>query len=139
MRMCVPEFKPGAPLRMRTANEKYTGVVGEIFEYDPPHRFAHTFKFTQFDDPPCRVFYDLKEVEDGVEFTLTIEDLPADTKTAKQMKQGGNMIINTLKRVVETGKPALGTRMLFVLFKLLEPLSPKRTRSENWPFDRKIE
>ncbi len=55
MKMDVDEFKPGGKLRMRTPDGKYTGVVGEILEYDPPRRFVHTFKFTQFDDPPCKM------------------------------------------------------------------------------------
>jgi hypothetical protein len=41
--------------------------------------------------------------------------------------------LNTVKRLVETGRPSFGVRMLYVLFKVLEPLSPKKTRAENWP------
>lgn len=133
--MHVTELKPGARLAMRTGNAKYTGVVGKILACDPPHRFSHTFRFTNFDDPECVVTYDLKEVEGGVEFTLTVSDIPEGTKTAKQMAQGGNMIVGTLKRVIETGKPSFGVRMLYGLFKMLEPISPKRCRSEHWPLD----
>jgi uncharacterized protein YndB with AHSA1/START domain len=132
-RMHTDGLRPGGKIRMRTPDGKYTGVVGDILEFDPPRRFAHTFRFTQFDDPPCKVTYELKPVEGGVEFTLTIDELPVGTKTAKQMTQGGMMIVNVLKSMVENGRPSLGTRMLFVLFKLLAPLSPKRCRSENWP------
>lgn len=133
MQLHTTGLKPGAPMRMRTRSGKYTGVIGEVLEFDPPHRYSHTFRFTNYDDPPCKVTYELKPVSGGVEFTLIIDDMPAGTKTAKQMKQGGTMIVNTLKRVVETGKPSVGIRVLYVLFKLMEPLSPKRTRSENWP------
>ena len=134
-RMEVARLAPGSKLAMRTPDGKYTGVVGEILEFDPPKRFAHTFKFTSYDDPACRVIYDLEEVEGGVQFTLTITDLPEGTKTAKQMLQGGKLIVNTLKRVVETGKPSLGTRALFQFFKLMGPLTPKRCLSEHWPVD----
>jgi len=132
-RMDCPRLEPGSKLAMRTPDGKYTGVVGEILEFEPMRRFAHTFRFTNFDDPWCTVIFDLEEVEGGVQFTLTIEDLPTGTKTAKQMVQGGTMIVNTLKSVIETGKPSLGTRMLFVLFKLMAPLSPKKSLSKNWP------
>ena len=98
-------------------------------------RFSHTFKFTGYDDPACKVIYDLEQVEGGVQFTLTIENLPAGTKTAKNMVQGGTMIVNTLKRVIETGRPSFGIRMLYVLFKVMGPLSPKRCKSELWPLD----
>lgn len=133
MRLHTPGLKPGAPVRMRTKNGKYTGVVGDVLEFDPPRKYSHTFKFTNYDDPPCTVIYELKEVTGGVEFTMTLDDMPKGTKTAKQMVQGGQMIVNTLKAVVETGKPPLGTRMLYAMFSLMEPMSPKATRSENWP------
>ena len=126
---------PGARIAMRTGDGKYTGVVGEVLEIDPPKRFAHTFLFTNFEDPACRVVYDLEETGEGTLFTLTITDLPVGTKTAKQMVQGGTLIVNTLKSVIETGKPSFGTRMLFTLFKLMAPFSPKRSLSRYWPLE----
>jgi uncharacterized protein YndB with AHSA1/START domain len=132
MMMRTDGLAVGAKMRMTTPDDKYTGVVGEVLEFDPPKRYSHTFRFTQYDDPPCKVTYDLAEVADGVEFTLTADDIPVGTKTAKQMTQGGKMIVNTLKAIVETGRPSFGTRMLYVLFKLLTPLTPKKARSENW-------
>jgi len=133
--MDVGRLAPGSKLAMRSPDGKYTGVVGEILEIEPPVRFAHTFKFTSYDDPACRVVYDLEEVEGGVQFTLTIDDLPAGTKTARQMLQGGKLIVNTLKAVIETGRPGLGTRLLFGVFKLTAPLTPKKCLSENWPVE----
>ncbi len=133
MQLYTPGLKPGAPIRMRTKSGKYTGVVGDVIEFDPPRRYAHTFRFTNYNDPPCKVTYDLKEVKDGVEFTLTCDDIPKATKTAKQMVQGGNMIVKTLKSIVETGRPSPGIRMLYIMFKVMEPFSPKSTRTENWP------
>ena len=135
-RMEVGQLAPGSRLAMRSPDGKYTGVVGEILECDPPTRFAHTFKFTQYEDPPCTVIYDLEEVEGAVQFTLTVADAPAGTKTAKQMTQGGKMIVNTLKAVIETGRPAFGTRVLFGVFKLMAPLTPKKCLSEHWPVDK---
>jgi uncharacterized protein YndB with AHSA1/START domain len=126
-------LKVGTQIRMRSPNGKWTGVIGEVLEFDPPHRYAHTFKFTNFDDPPCKVIYELKEVAGGVEFTLTCEDVPAGTKTAKQMVPGAGMITKTLKAIVETGRPTFGTRMLYVLFKLMAPFTPKKCLSSNWP------
>ena len=132
--MHVRTLEPGQKLAMRTPNGRYTGVVGEITEYAPPTRFAHTFRFTNLDDPPCVVVYDLESLGDGsTRFTLTIRDLPEGTKTAKQMVQGGTLIVNTLKAVMENGRPGFGTRVLFGLFKVLQPVTPKRCRSENWP------
>lgn len=133
MRMHVDAMRAGSRLRMRTRNGRYTGVVGEILEFDPPRRFAHTFRFTSLDDPPCKVIYELRELAEGVEFTLTIEDLVPGTKSAKQMTQGASFILKTLKGCVEEGRPPLGCRMLLLLIKLTTPLTPKRCRSVNWP------
>jgi uncharacterized protein YndB with AHSA1/START domain len=133
MRLHTDGLKMGGHIRMRTDDGKYTGVVGEILAWDPPHRYGHTFKFTNYDDPPCYVFYDLKEVEGGVEFTLTAEGVPVGTKTAKQMEGGARFIVKNLKAIVETGRAPLGTRILYRFFKLMGPFSPASTRSENWP------
>jgi len=133
MRLHTPGLKPGAKMQMRSANGKWTGVVGEVLEFDPPRRYAHTFRFTAHDDPPCRISYDLRETEGGVEFTMTFTDLPRGTKSEKQMTQGGRLIVNTLKAVVETGRPSFGVRLLYRLFRLLGPLTPKRCRASNWP------
>ena len=125
-RMDVGTLKAGSKLAMRTPDGKYTGVVGEVLEVVPLQRFSHTFRFTSYDDPECIVIYDLDPVEGGVQFTLTIENLPEGTKTAKQMGQGGTMIVNTLKSVIETGRPSFGMRMLYLLFKLTAPMTPAK-------------
>ena len=131
-------LKPGGQIRMRSANGKYTGVVGEVLEFDPPHRYVHTFLMTQLDDPPSKVTHELKAVTGGVEYTLTHEGLIAGSKTAKQATQGGAMIANTLKAVVETGRPSFGIRMLYRMIRVLQFLTPKHCKSENWPLDRKV-
>ena len=125
---------PGSPVQMRTPDGKFTSVVGEILEASAPHRFSHTMKFTQYDDPYCKVTYELKEVPGGVEFTLISEDVPAASKTAKSMSRGGDFIVKTLKQVVENGKPSLGTRMVYAMFGVLGPLmTPAKCRVDRWP------
>lgn len=126
----------GEPMAMQTPNGKYSSVVGKVIEFSPPHRYAHTLKFTQYEDAPVTVEYDLKEVDGGVEFTLTTYGGIADSKTEKSMAQGGPMIINTLKALCETGKAPLGTRILLGMFGLMAPFTPAACKSENWPFDR---
>ncbi len=129
---------PGAPVRMRSPDGRYTGVVGEVLELDPPFRYSMTFKFTNFDDPVCKVTHILKEVEGGTEYTLISEEITKGTKTEKQMAQGGPFIVKTLKGVAETGKPPIGSRMLLLLIGCFAMFTPKVCLSENWPLDRKI-
>jgi len=124
---------PGARLQMRTGSGKHVLVVGEVVECDPPHRFVHTHRFTQHDDPVCRVAYELKEVPGGVQVTLRVFDLPLGTATAKSMQSGGNMILRSLKAIAETGRPPLMTRLMYAAFARMEFVLPAHTRSEHWP------
>jgi uncharacterized protein YndB with AHSA1/START domain len=126
----------GVPMAMQTKDGKFASVVGNVLEFSPPHRYAHSFKFTAYDDTPCTVTYDLKEVDGGVEFTLTTTNVPAGTKTEKGMAQGGMFIVNTFKSVVETGKPSFGTSMMLGMMGLMAPFTPKSCRVENWSFDK---
>lgn len=125
--------EPGSHFAMETPDGKYTSVIGEVLEWDPPRRFAHTHRFTHLDDPWCKVIYDLEETPEGVRFTLTVDEMPMGTKTAKSMQQGGPMIVNQLKSIVETGRPTRGYRVLMGVFKVLMPVvMSKKTRSESW-------
>lgn len=124
---------PGAAMQMRTGSGRHTLVVGDIVECDPPRRFVHTHRFTQYDDPPCRVSYELEPVPGGVQVTLRVDGVPDGTKTAKDMASGGALIVDTLKAICETGRPALGTRVMYLMFEYLEFVLPARTKSEHWP------
>ena len=138
-RCSTPGLKPGAPIRMLSKDGKYASVVGDVLEFDPPHRYAHSFKFTNLDEPPCVVRYVLKEVDGGTEFTLINENVPAGTKTEKYMTSGADFITKNLKAIVETGKPTTGGRIALFMMGLFAPFTPKQSLAENWPFDRKIQ
>jgi uncharacterized protein YndB with AHSA1/START domain len=124
---------PGAMMQMRTIDGRNVLVVGRIVDFDPPRRFAHTFRFTQYDDPECTVVYDIEPAGEGVDVTLTVENLPVRTPTAKDMAKGATLILETLKWVVETGRPKPSTRFMYLVFARIGFLLPKRTRVEHWP------
>ena len=130
------ELGVGAPFAMQSKNGKFSGVVGNVTEFSPPHRYSHSFKFTNFDDPPCTVTYELKDTPEGTEFSLITSNVPPGTKTEAQMKQGGNFIVNVLKSVIETGRPSFGYRLLLGIIGLAAPFTPKQSRTKNWPFEK---
>ncbi len=130
-----PGLVRGRKMQMRTGSGRHAIVVGEVVEHQAPTRFAHTHRFTQHDDPSCTVVYDLRKVEGGVEVTLTVENIPAGTKSETEMMRGGDFILKTLKAIVETGRPPLGTRLMYAMFGALEFVLPAKTKSENWPLE----
>lgn len=131
-------LEPGAPVRMISKDGKYAAVVGEVLEFDPPYRYAHTFKFTSLDDPMCIIRYVLREVDDATEFTLISEGVAPGTKSEKYMASGGAFITQNFKAYVETGKATLGGRFALFMMGLTAFMTPKQCRADNWPFDRKI-
>jgi hypothetical protein len=60
--------------------------------------------------------------------------LPPGTKTEKYMTSGGTFITANLKSIIETGNPTSGGRFALFRMGLFAPLTPKRCRSENWPY-----
>lgn len=128
---------PGGRLQMRTGSGRHVIVDGDVVACEPPHRFVHTHRFTQYDDPVCQVAYELEPVGAGVQVTLRVIGLPAGTKTAKSMASGGDMILKSLKSIAETGRPPLGTRLMYWLFERMEFVLPARTRAELWPLEKR--
>jgi uncharacterized protein YndB with AHSA1/START domain len=132
-------LKAGAPIRMVTPDRKIAAVVGKVLEFSPPHRYVHTMHFTQFEgEEPATVAYELKEVEGGTEFSLITERAVVGSKTDKSMAQGGPFIVDNLKRLVETGKPAFSGSMVMALNPIMALITPRRCRIENWPLDRAL-
>lgn len=135
----TPGLEVGAPVRMGSKDGKYAAVVGDVVEFEPPYRYAHTFKFTSLDDPVCTIRYILKEVKEGTEFTLINEGVPAGTKSENYMTSGGNFIVKNLKACIETGNATPGGRFALWMMGLTAPFTPRKCRAEYWPFDRKIQ
>jgi len=124
---------------MRSKDGKYTGVVGEVLDFQPPFVYATTFKFTNFDDLIYQVTHELNEVADGIEYQMISAEIPIGTKTEQHIKQGGTYIISTLKGVIENGKPPFSSRLILTMISLLAWTSPEICLSENWPLDKKIQ
>ena len=129
-------LKPGRRMRMVTPDRKFASVVGEVLAVSPPHRDSHHMAFTGYPgETASTVTYELKEVVGGTEFSLITTNVPAGTKSEKSMAQGGPFIVQNLKALVETGKPAFSGKMVGVVNALTGWMTPKSCRIEHWPLD----
>lgn len=132
-----PGLAEGRPMRMLSRDRKNAVVVGEVVEFSPPYRYAHTIYFTQVEgEQPGLTTYELRETPEGTEFTLISEALPG-SKIGK-MVESGPFIVQNLKRVAETGKPALSGAMVLALGPLMNLFTPKISRIERWPLDASV-
>ena len=128
-------LKPGARMRMVHPNGKIAMVVGDVLAFEPPHRYAHTFKMTNLDDEACQVTYELREKDGGTEFDLIIEGAIEGSKLHKQMLGAQDFISSNLKCLAETGKPAFSGKMVTLMSPLVALLAKKQQRVEHWPLE----
>ena len=126
-------LKEGAKMRMLHPNGKIAMVVGEVLTFEPPYRYAHTFKMTNIEGPPCVVTYELVEKDGGTEFSLIISEAVEGSKLHKEMLGSQGFISKNLKAMAETGKPAFSGRMVGILGPVFGLLAKKEQRIENWP------
>ncbi len=132
--LCETEgLAPGAPYRMVSKDKRNAFVVGEVLEFEPPHLYSQTFKFTTNDDPPCKVTYTLKEIGEQVEFSLITENVVAGSKSEKSMAEGGKWITENFKAYMETGKVLFTAQLMLGTMSLMGAFIPKATRVEQWP------
>jgi len=97
------DLRPGGFLRYVPAAGGEPSIVGEILEIDPPRRLVHTFQFTDKEDPPSRVTYDLRESGGVVRVTLTHDRFESETDTYGNVVKGWPTILARLKALIETG------------------------------------
>lgn len=131
-------IKVGGQVRMRSKDGKYTGVVGEILECEPHLKLSHSWKFSHFDDPLCKMTYELEPSGEETLLTVAAEEIPPKTGTEQQIKQSGRYISQTLKVVAEGRRLPMGARFVLFMCWVFKAFTPKKCLSENWPLDRKI-
>jgi uncharacterized protein YndB with AHSA1/START domain len=121
----VSDLRPGSPYRYTTPDGKRTLFRGTILEVDPPRRFAITFKFPGSKGPEAKVIYELEAIPAGVRVTIVHEGVETTTRQGRSEAGGWKTFLGNLRAVLEKGKPPLGTRIQYFLFRLLLPLFPK--------------
>ncbi len=120
-------MQPGAPLRYQTRNGKHVFITGEVLELIPEQRFSHSFQFTDLQDPPSTVCFELEEIEGGTRLTVTHEGSAGIAKTMTRATRGWKSIFANLKSQLERGRLPLKSRVMHGIMRLMTPLLPKNS------------
>lgn len=124
---------PGQPHRYSSADDKYSFVLGEVIESEPPRRLTHTFRFTNFpEDEATLVSWDLSELGPSrTRVQITHTKFAGETKTYKSVSKGWPSILKWYKAVLETGSLPTSARMQFTLMRWMSCMLPKHMRTAN--------
>lgn len=104
----VAELRPSAPLEYRYPDGT-VAVRGEIREVDPPRLLSHTwqalFSPEMAVEPPSLVTWELKGMGETTMLQLRHDGFVSEGPTYQSISQGWAPILNSLKSLLETGKP----------------------------------
>jgi len=102
------EWRPGSSWKAFAPDGRLIDA-GEIIEYDRLHRLVLTWRNEVFPEVKAegftRLTYELEIAGDAVKLTLTHESEVADSKMIEGVREGWPLFLNSLKSLLETGKP----------------------------------
>ncbi|TQS44431.1 SRPBCC family protein [Cryptosporangium phraense] len=99
----VSTWTPGEPWEHRRVSDGGLDVVGEVLEFDPPRRLAHTWARPEREGE-SRVTFDVEPVPGGVRLTVTHDGVPDDQVAVVAI--GWPFVLSSLVSYVETGRAA---------------------------------
>lgn len=98
------DWKPGSSIQYRQ-DDGNNAIEGEVLEVEAPRRLVHSFRFPNNNDAPTRVTWEITPMGDVCRLALTHEDFAGETETWNGVSKGWAPIIDSLKTLLETGKP----------------------------------
>lgn len=128
--MLLVKLEPGAPLRYRSMDGKFTFVAGEVVEVAPPTRLVHTFVFPNLPDAPTLVTWELTAIASGTRVTVTHARFDGETKTYKAVYGSWPKILGLFKHVIESGDVGFGTKFQHALMGAMSFVLPKSLRTD---------
>lgn len=78
-------------------------IVGEVLEFDPPARLAHTFIATWYGgrDDQGALHWEIAPTDEGCRITLIHRGAQADTREGSETADGSREIIEALKKLLD--------------------------------------
>jgi uncharacterized protein YndB with AHSA1/START domain len=107
------DFQSGSPisyLQKNTDGGDAIPVKGKILEVEPQKRLVHTFQHNFGDNQKSyteesRVTYEIEPMGELVKLTVVHDQFRGDIDTYQSTSGGWPMILNSLKTLLESGKP----------------------------------
>ena len=103
------EWTSGSDYKITTADGSRVFIHGKVLEADRPRRLVQTYNTTwpPFDtEKETTMTWELEPRDGGTQLTLTHEGFQDDSKLYETLAQGWTDILNGLKAILETGRPA---------------------------------
>ncbi len=93
----------GAPIEFLDADGE-PQIVGEVLEFDPPRRLAHTFIATWYGahDDQGSLHWEVAPTDTGCRITLIHRGAQAGTREGAETADGSRHLIESLKELLET-------------------------------------
>ena len=78
-------------------------IVGEVLEYEPPVRLAHTFVATWYGEPDDQgsLHWEITPTDEGCRITLIHRGAKAETREGSETAEGSRHLIGALKELLE--------------------------------------
>lgn len=79
-------------------------IIGEVLEFEPPTRLAHTFVATWYGEPDDQgsLHWEITPAGDGCRITLIHRGAKADTREGSETADGSRELIEALKVLLES-------------------------------------
>ena len=125
------DLEPGSRMRYYSPDRKRIWIVGDVVEVDPPHRFVHTYRFTDItDETETLVTWELAEEAGGTRLTLTHGGFTDQARTHRKVQGGWVSILELLKTVAEGGSIPFKWKAMYTMMDLFQWMMPKSTKAE---------
>lgn len=95
-------WRVGSPIEF-VDDEGVAQIVGEVLEYEPPVRFAHTFVATWYGaaDDQGSLHWQITPTDTGCRITLIHRGARADTREGSETADGSRHLIEAVKELLE--------------------------------------
>lgn len=98
----VTTWAVGSPIEFRD-DDGDAQIVGEVLEFEPPRRLAHTFIATWYGgrDDQGSLHWEIEPTSEGCRITLIHRGAKAETREGSETADGSREIIEALRAVLE--------------------------------------